>query len=794
MQPKPKRLVKVSLIFTLLTFFISGVLFYSSPACGGPGISGVQSSVSDENAGGSNSASEAVEDDADGDVDLGEDISNDGALMPRLPLPNVGRNQGPLLMSLGEINSMTEEAIPFRKATGFDVFNAQYQNQWKASFSKKTGKVKLLYDFRSRRYPGDPENVAREFLKESGALFGMNQDLSDLKVIRVNRTAARVHVKLQQTYNDIPIAGVFVLVHSNRWNRVTMVQNNYIEGFQPSNQEQLSAESAMEIARNDLRAGLGNSATFSEAKAEKLIAPHQGAYYYVWSAMISTRSPLGLWVYRVDASTGQILHKSNRIRSLNGVGRVYKSNAAYLSGTTTDEALDKLLPSSSTNYTGYLFGSHAAIHNYNPLDAGALPPYVNTFIYDGDDPFANNLRFLYDPGTNHDWFDAVNAYYKLNVIWNWWNLTVVPKYVNNKTYPNYRSYVPRYTDNYPIPVIVNEVDNGACNAFYHPDIHGNLSFLPGFVFGDQNTCSFSNEDFVLDEDIVAHEFAHFMVDQCGFTDAGEQFDDTLYGLSMDEGNADFFAFLRTKNTYMGNVAFASSPLGYLRNLDNTRIYPDDVDDPSLGGPEPHYTGEIWGGYLYDLYKLLGVDTLKYVFPGFYYFQGGGFAGAARAQYLAEKDVSASVPLSRKAAGAAASRGLSVAVRPCYPADGPVGNYWVFPPTTSISSRGILHNAGDLHEYLVEATKPVMDLTVTVSSAGLAAPTITEPIISVYYISSPIVIDPYNINCASVTHLTTVGPRSSTTTQLSWPGLGAGLYSIVVTGTGTGNYTFSVMLQ
>jgi hypothetical protein len=780
MQKRVKRLVQVSLIFTFLTFFMSGVLLYSSPTYGEPEVLGEQSSASYGDPGVINSASEVVEEDADGDIELAGDISNDGALF----------------MSLGEINSMTKESTPFRKASGFDVFNAQYRNQWTASFSKKTGKVKLLYNFRSRQYPDGPENVAREFLKESRTLFGMKQDLSDLKVIRVNRTKARNHVKLQQTYNGIPIAGVFVLVHSNKKNRVTMVQNNYIEEFQPSNQEQLSAESAMEIARNDLRASLGNNATFSEAKAEKLIAPYQKAYYYVWNIMISTRNPWGLWVYRVDASNGQILHKSNQIRSLDGIGRVYKSNDNYLSGAITNETLNKLLPPSSTNDTGYLFGAHAAIHSYNPLDAGTIPPYVNSFVYDGDDPFASNLRFLYDPVTDPDWFHATNAYYNLNEIWNWWNMQVVSKYVSNKNYPNYRQFVPHFTDNYPIPVIVNDVDDAACNAFYTPDIHGNLSLQPGFVFGNENTCTFPNEDLVLDEDVVAHEFTHFMVDQCGFTCDGDQFDSTLYGLSMNEGNADFFAFLRTKDPYIGDVAWALSPDGYVRNLNNTRIYPNDVDDPSLGGPEPHYTGQIWGGYLYDLYQILGDQTLKYVFQGFYYFDSSasGFNGGVYAQYLAEKDVNKKVPLSLKATGAGASRGLSVAVRPCYPADGPNGTYFVFPPTPSINTKGYLHNTGDSHEYWIEVKDAFINLNVTVTSASFAAPRMADPIISVYYISRDnqgnIIIDPYTGN-ASVAHLTTVGPSSSTTTQLSWPGLGAGLYSIVVRGTGTGNYAFSL---
>ena len=732
------------------------------------------------------------------------------------------------LINFHEISSESTESIPFQKASGFDAFNANHQNQWKASFNKKTGRVNLLYGFTSKQYPDGPENVAREFLKDSWTLFGVKQDLSDLEVVRVDKTFDRDHVKLQQTYNGIPIADVFVLVHSNKENQVTMVQNNYVEGFRPSNQEQLSAESAMEIARNDLRTSLGNNAAFSEAKAEKLIVPYQKAHYYAWNIMISTRNPLGLWVYRVDASNGRILHKSNRILSLTGSGSVYKNNADYLSTPQkiTKQILSSLLPEPSTNDTGYLFGAHAAIHNYMG-DGYSTPPYVTTFQYDqADDPYVENLRFYYDPVANPAFFHAVNAYYKLNLIWNWWNQNVVQRVVNNQTYPTSPHFVPHFSDYYPIPVVVNDGDDAACNSFYTPDIAGNLSLQPGFVFGKENTCTapivpvgFANENFVLDEDVVAHEFTHFMVDQCGFTATGGQFDDTTeYGDAMNEGNADFWAFLRTKNTLLGDViCYASSgawpcdaspiPPYYMRTVNNAHRYPNDVDDPNLNppGPEPHWTGQIWSGYLHDLYEILGSRTLGYVFKGFYYFASPitGLSGAVIAQYLAEKDVNQRVPLSRGAAtGAEASRGLSRAVGPCYPGDGPVGTYWIFPPTTSIRTKGVFHNPGDTHEYWVELDNPVMNLAVTVTASGTNK--ILFPQISLYYISrdptsNDIIIDPNSATgCASVA-LITRSVSYLTRTQLSWPGLGAGLYSVVVTatpaGTGsTGTYNFGLSLR
>jgi len=805
MKNRGYKILKPSMIFAFLIFLLYGFLYFS-PAYGDSGGSGETQSIYQN---------PVVIDNQDEGAPGGID---------EISASSEGTTGGKLsAISFSEIGSESTESVPFRRASGFDAFNANHQNQWKASFSKKTGKVNLLYGFTSKQYPGGPENVAMEFLRDSWTLFGMKQDLSDLTFARVDKTDIRDHVRLQQTYNGIPIADAFVLVHSNKENQVTMVQNNYIEGFQPSNQEQLPAESAIEIVRNDLRTSLGNNATFSEAKAERLIAPYQKAYYYAWNVMISTRNPSGLWVYRVDASNGQILHKSNRILSLYGSGSVYKNNANYLLQPTpkvTKQGLNGLLPLPSTNEVGFLFGSHAAIYTYKG-DGFATPPYGNTLMYcdatsmacpDGDDPYDKHLQFRYgptDPAADPAWFHAVNAYYKLNVIWNWWNQTVVQRNVNNKGFPSKPHYVPHFTDNYPIPVIVNDVDDAACNSFYTPDIHGNSSFQPGFVFGNENTCSFANENFVLDEDVVAHEFTHFMVDQCGFTAQGGQFDDASeYGDAMNEGNADFFAFLRTKNTKIGDVVWATQSPPYLRDINSTRMYPNDVDDPvdfTPPVPEAHYTGQIWSGYLYDLYKILGGRTLNYVFQGFYYFdptKAGGLASGSYAQYLAEKDVTPGVPLSLKAAGAEASRGLNRAVGPCYynqslnAGDGPVGTYWVFPPTKSINTRGFFHNAGDAHEYQVEVDNAYMNLSVTVTSTS---PALTDPVISLYVISRDsqgnIIIDPYSTTgCASVAQITKVGPSSPTSIQLKWPRLGAGLYSIVVTAAGTGNYNFSLSLR
>ena len=317
--------------------------------------------------------------------------------------------------AMGGISSASHAAASFRKASGFDAFNAQYQNHWNASFSKKTGKVKTLYGFSSNPYEGEPDNVAKGFLRDSHAIFGLKPDLSDLRIARVDKTDIRDHVRLQQTYNGIPIVGVFVLVHSDKRNQVTMVQNSYMPEFQVANEESLSEESGKNIARSDLQTSLGSGAVLSNAKAEKLITPYNKKYYYIWKIVISSQRPIGFWVYHVDAATGQILYKGNEIRSLrSGTGSVYTTNANWLNKKkVSNVTLSNMFTPDITTDWGFLHGAHAAIFNFNtndphdPTPPGTFGPFNYTLDCNtnpptdpwqcqfNDNPYAPDYKFIY---------------------------------------------------------------------------------------------------------------------------------------------------------------------------------------------------------------------------------------------------------------------------------------------------------------------------------------------------------------------------------------------------------------
>jgi hypothetical protein len=607
----------------------------------------------------------------------------------------------------GQINASSRGAEPILRRGHFEAFNAQQAHRWKANINKKDGKVRVLYGNLSDPYTGRAEQVARGFLNDARLVFGMRENLDDLKTIKVDRSPKRHHVKFQQSYQGIPVRGALVLVHSNESGQVSMVQNDYLEDLQVDNRRVVSFEEAQETALEDLRAQIGAEALIADPRSEEIIVPHANGQIFVWKIAIPTEDPYGLWVYHIDAENGAIIYNANEITSLRkGRGRVYKNNGAWVKGKTVIRPLANMFTRAEGLAEGWLYGRHGDIYDDN-----------------GNDPFAPNYKFIYNPLLPEEkpWFDATMGYYQLNRIWFWWR---------NKVLRKYGPAAPAYFYSLSIPAIVNV--NDLCDAFYTPELGEGI---PGFVFGNENACSAMSEDLVVDKGVVSHEYAHAMMDWCGFdAQFGGEIDQ--YGRAMGEGNADWYGYLYTKSPYLGTVAWAWSEDGYLRRLNNGKIYPDDVDDPTLGVPEEHYTGQIWGGYLYDLSRVLKEKALRFVYQGYYYFtpEGGhrpdhpDFYDAMYAQILAEQDLhDGKSKNSAKAWGSMASRGLNAVLRPTYahPSDyfgtgSPGGDeaayyMWSFPQVKRIKTSGKFLNPGDTHEYPIHITEAGRNLRVLVKT-------------------------------------------------------------------------------
>lgn len=647
--------------------------------------------------------------------------------------------------------------------------------QWQVNV--RNGKVRLLHGAVSKPYGTDAETASKAFLGDAHTALGLKADLADLRTLRADRTETKNHVRFQQTLNGVPVLGAQVTVHSNKDGAVSMVQSSYVDNPVIGNRELVDADAAASIAKQDL---LATQNIDGAARAEKQLMKTGDVYRYVWKVTVS--APFAYWIYRIDAETAAIEYKGNHLQSLQpGKGNAYANNQAWEADRFGTQYLkDMFVTGDGYGFSGgWLFGLRADIYDYN-----------------GNDPFEADYTFLYNPHSadpiEKNYFDATTAYYQTNTIWEWWNRTLISKYAQS---------LPEYFHNYSIPSIVSVP--AMCNAFYTPDVNGDGSNYPGFFFGDDDSCGAGWEDLALDSDVYRHEFAHAMMDWAGFE---SQFDSELdgYGRSMGEGNADWYAFLATPtDTRIGEVAFALSTEGYLRNLDSTRMYPRDVDlsDYPVNGvnmPEEHYTGEIWGGYLYDLYRVMKTRAIPYVFQSSYYFSETGghqaaeadFYDAIYAQMIAEQDLTGKLTNTAAAWGSMASRGLNAVRRAPYShasdyfgsgsagADDAAWFALNFPAIKSVKTRGNVLVSNDVHEYIIQTTLADLDLTVMLTPEKLG---LLNPVVTLYTLAG--------------TQLASATMPAAGKVILPYIDLPAGVYVITVTGNTTaaarGYYALSV---
>lgn len=641
--------------------------------------------------------------------------------------------------------------------------------QWQADV--RNGKVRLLHGAVSKPYGADAETASKAFLGDAHTALGLKADLSDLRTLRADRTETKNHVRFQQTLNGVPVLGAQVTVHSNKDGAVSMVQSTYVENPVIGNRELIDADEAASIAKQDL---LATKNIDGVARAEKQLIKTGDVYRYVWKVTVS--APFAYWIYRIDAETAAIEYKGNHLQSVKpGQGNVYVNNPAWEINRVSGATLRTMYTPEEGNAGNYLWGLRADIYDNN-----------------GNDPQSSDYTFRYRPDTGDwlekDYFDAVTAYYHTNMNWEWWDKNLIKHYALS---------APDYFYDYSIPSIVSVA--GLCNAFYTPDIDG--AGNPGFVFGDDDACGAGWEDLALDSDVYRHEFAHAMMDWAGFDiQYGGNLDG--YGRSMGEGNADWYAFLASPKNLdprIGEVAFALSTDGYLRNLDSTRMYPRDVDMPGYGGPEEHYTGEIWGGYLYDLFRVMKGRAIPYVFQSSYYFSEVGGHQAAEAdfydgiyaQMIAEQDLTGKLTNTAAAWGSMASRGLNAVRRTPYShasdyfASGSAGTddtAWFalnFPAITAVKTRGNVLVSNDVHEYIIQTTVADLDLTVILTPEKLGP--LNNPVVTLYTLAG--------------TQLASATMPAAGIVTLPYIDLPAGVYVITVTGnttaTARGYYALSV---
>ncbi len=170
-----------------------------------------------------------------------------------------------------------------------------------------------------------PESAASQFLNSHRSVHGLtapvNKFISSSKTLDAKGDA---HVRMNQTYNNVPVYGAQVSVHTDGDLQVKSVLGNVVEGISVDTTPTVTSDEAINKAKS--------AAAVSEEDAETIQATKANLYvlnmanfsngkdlstYLVWQVELFRKSPLMHQFYFVDAHTQKVvIHYSAKKNSI----------------------------------------------------------------------------------------------------------------------------------------------------------------------------------------------------------------------------------------------------------------------------------------------------------------------------------------------------------------------------------------------------------------------------------------------------------------------------------------------
>ncbi|MEO0101636.1 MAG: hypothetical protein ABIK84_04475 [candidate division WOR-3 bacterium] len=439
------------------------------------------------------------------------------------------------------------------------------------SYYVRTGRIRSWGRIGEYVTPGEPEAMAREFLRRHANAFGMKPDLSDIRLDMIRENIpGEYRVEFYQVYQDIPIYGTEIIIHIRADGKVI----NAYSGYKPNIKIdtvaiKISASQATQIALDFLQ--VQQESVWLGPTTRLLIFGTKVAY--VISFVPS--EPFGDWEVFVDAKEGEVIYVTDRACYYDGSGYVFAPDPLTTArvdygapGYTdnNDEDSDQL---TSQRFQKTLQGLRWD-SSYYYLDG----PYVKiTNILAFPDPVYRSQSGQFDTTRKGQLFEAVCAYYHID---------------------SYERYLQSLGFSYRWRPI--KVDPHG----YFGEQSAYLPFSQTILFGEGGV------DDAEDGDVIIHEYSHAMQHSL----MGGFVQDPSYpeAAALREAYADYFAGSYSDSIYPGghrrDWVFnwdGHNEFWDGRVLNSPKHYPEDT----LPWPNYHKNGEIFSACLWEIFNQYG---------------------------------------------------------------------------------------------------------------------------------------------------------------------------------------------
>ncbi len=403
----------------------------------------------------------------------------------------------------------------------------------------------------------NPETIsaALGFIKSASKIFGIT-DMNGLRHEKTMTAGNITHIIFSQYYNDKKIFGSELRVSVNAAGRVVSAGNSIAPApsqntdWNKNNPPSKNASPAYIVGKSLALDAAMNSikceALRGSASIDEIVYSENHMFCGAYLIKLPSKKPLGDLICVVNAENGSVISvtdilKYNVSKEKVPLGSVYVSNP--LKCGITQEPLLGLV----STYK-YLSGKYAAVGNEDADNA-----------QDRIRPDAAG-NFIFDPKNTH--FDEVSAYFyanRVHALYNALGFSALDK---------------------PVSIIVH-CNNTLDNAFYSP--------IFGYI--EIDNCERKN-DLAQEEAVLFHEYSHAVTHEILNLTGGE-------AGAMNEAFSDYFPASFTDDALIGEWIVAKQNRPYLRTLENTAHYPEDIHN------ETHDDGQIYSGALWQIRKIIG---------------------------------------------------------------------------------------------------------------------------------------------------------------------------------------------
>jgi bacillolysin len=165
---------------------------------------------------------------------------------------------------------------------------------------------------------GEESQAAISFLQTNRGAFRIDNAAEELSVRGiVQDDLGMKHVRLDQRYQGLKVIGRELVAHFTADGTLKTVNGKFEPGIDVETIPKIASQTAATTATDDLATFFAKA---NPTEPELVIFPWEGTNYLAWRMFLYSDTPDGRWEYFINAATGEVIFKANRIMNTAAIG------------------------------------------------------------------------------------------------------------------------------------------------------------------------------------------------------------------------------------------------------------------------------------------------------------------------------------------------------------------------------------------------------------------------------------------------------------------------------------------